>query len=490
MCGDGVPASVAEALQMLERALDFLNAADAASLPGQTQADALRGLERAEAKQTAARARLLSAFSAQGGFEADGQGSARTWLRWQTRITRGAAAGAVAWARRLCAHPAVEQALAAGEISVSWARAVCEWAGRLPEKSRDGAVTILVAAARAGADLRDLAGLAEEVYERSRGVPDDRFDERYLRLGITFGGAGRLEGDLEPGCAAAVSAVLDSLGKRAGPEDTRTAGQRRHDALEEACRRLIGAGMVPGRAGQPAHVLVHITLSQLRGMPGAREAEAAWARARATELGWLRGPEAGAAACDATLVPVVTGTVDRVTLERLASVFLAGTGPAGARGPLPPQTRARLRQSVLHLAADALSGPDGLAAWLRRSQLGPADGAAASLPLALPVPLDTGLAEPTIPAHVRRAVTARHSHCAFPGCDQPASVCQVHHLIPRARGGPAALHNLVPLCSFHHLIAVHRWGWQLTLYADGTTTAASPDGKRVLRSHGPPRSAA
>jgi hypothetical protein len=64
-------------------------------------------------------------------------------------------------------------------------------------------------------------------------------------------------------------------------------------------------------------------------------------------------------------------------------------------------------------------------------------------------------------------------------------VCDVHHLIPRAEGGPTALRNLVPLCSFHHKIVIHRWGWILTLHPDGTTTATSPHG-RTLHSHGPP----
>jgi hypothetical protein len=63
--------------------------------------------------------------------------------------------------------------------------------------------------------------------------------------------------------------VLEALGKRTGPEDTRTAGQRRHDALEEACRRLIAAGLLPGRAGQSRQLMVHITLAQLLGMPTA-----------------------------------------------------------------------------------------------------------------------------------------------------------------------------------------------------------------------------
>jgi hypothetical protein len=273
--------------------------------------------------------------------------------------------------------------------------------------------------------------------------------------------------------------------------------------LEEACRRLIAAGMLPDRAGQPTQAQVHITLAQLRNLPGASEAEAAWrAAAAARGHGWLTGPDADAAACDATIAPIVTGHVDVAALDRLTEVFLAAhgqaSGPGGracgcrcggctcpARTPLSVETLARLRGSLLTLAADVLSGPGGLASWLRRSQpIGPAGGP--SLPLDVPLPLDAGEAEPAIPAHLRRAAAARHPLCAFPGCDQPASVCQIHHLIPRSQGGPTALHNLVPLCAFHHLVVIHRWGWTLSLRPDGTTTATSPDRRRTYHSHGPP----
>ena len=201
-------------------------------------------------------------------------------------------------------------------------------------------------------------------------------------------------------------------------------------------------GARPGR--QPTQALVHITLAQLRNLPGASEAEAAWrAAAAARGHGWLPGPDADAAACDATVAPVVTGHVDPAALDRLTEVF-AGRGhggrPAGQHagqdGRQPPcgcrcggctcptrtplaETLARLRGSLLAMAADVLSGPGGLAAWLRRSQLPGGPGAGASLPLDVPLPLDAGEAEPAIPAHLRRAATTRHPHCAFPGCDQP-----------------------------------------------------------------------
>jgi len=156
-----------------------------------------------------------------------------------------------------------------------------------------------------------------------------------------------------------------------------------------------------------------------------------------------------------------------------------------ARTPLPAETLARLRGSLLAMAADVVSGPGGLASWLRQSLLAGGPGAGPSLPLDVPIPLDTGQAEAAIPAHLRRAVTTRHACCAFPGCDQPASCCQIHHLIARSAGGATVLPNLVPLCAFHHLTVIHRWGWTLRLHPDGATTAISPDG-RTLHSHGPP----
>jgi hypothetical protein len=505
-----VPATAADAAAMAQAGLSWLAAVDAATLTTAEQADALRALEQAGSVHAAARARVLAAFMAQGGYEDDGQGSAMGWLRWQTRVTGGAAAGAVGWARRLAAHPAVGDALAAGEMSESWARQVCAWTGLLPGEYRGDADVILLGAAAGGADLAGLAGLAEEMRRRCAGpdADDDGFADRGLRLGTTFRGAGRLDGDLAPGCAAALGAVLESLGKKAGPEDTRTRRQRDHDALEEACRRLLASGGLPDRAGQATQIVLHMSLDQLRGQAASAAAEAAWP-----------GPAAGPGAdCDAAIVPVVTGRVDPVVLDRLAAALLRGTppGPAapGSAGPESQsgrpgqpdevgQTRpagdaggARsqraeraeraeraARQIVTAAAAGLLSGPGGLASWLRT---GLAPG-----PAALPsLVLDTGAATQTIPAHLRRAVTVRDRHCRFPGCAQPPAGCQPHHIIPRSQGGPTCLANLLLLCTFHHLIAVHRWSWGITLHPDATVTATSPDRTRTLHSHGPPAQAA
>ena len=210
-------------------------------------------------------------FTAQQGYEADGYYGAASWLRARTRVTTGGASAATGWARRLAAHPVIAAALAAGQLPASLARLICDWTGKLPEDLRDDGDGILLAAVLGGADQHDLARLAREMLDRAQTAPDrdnDQFEERALWLGTTFGGAGRLRGDLTPACAAALTVVLDALGQKAGPEDTRTAAQRRHDAIEEACRRLIGGQMIPGRDGQPPHLTVHIDLGELRGQPG------------------------------------------------------------------------------------------------------------------------------------------------------------------------------------------------------------------------------
>ncbi len=289
MCdGFGEPSTVIDALGMLDRALDHLNAVDAGSLPASVQAGVLRALERAGAKRTAAQARVLAAFAGQAAFQDDGQGSARGWLVWQTRVTAGAAAGAVGWVRRLDAHPVIGAALAAGELSASWAKRVCAWTDRLPVRQQDDADEIVAAAAAAGVGLAGLAGLAQEMYERCHRDRDgdglDGFGGRAVWLGTTLGGAGRLGGDLTAGCAAALSAVLEALGKRAGQADIRSAAQRRHDALEEACRRLVASGMLPGRAGQPGPG------------PGAHEPGSAAGPARGVGGGGGVGGGAGVAA--------------------------------------------------------------------------------------------------------------------------------------------------------------------------------------------------
>ena len=239
MSGTPSPASAAEALGMLRSAMGYLAAADATALAAETQAQCLLALEQLDAIETAARTSILAAFTAGQGYSADADYSPRAWLINKTRVTRGAASGHLGWVRRAAAHPQVAAALAEGHIlSESVARKICQWTDKLPEDCRLAADAILIVAAKSGADLRGLAELVAEIYARSLpdDDPDDKFEDRSVRLETTFDGAGVLDGNLTPECAAVVGTVLDALSAPAGAEDTRTQGQRCHDALQEAIR--------------------------------------------------------------------------------------------------------------------------------------------------------------------------------------------------------------------------------------------------------------
>ena len=252
-------------------------------------------------------------------------------------MTKGAAVAYTAWVRRAEDHPRVLAALATGDLPESVARILCQWTNRLPEDQRDLADDKLVAAALAGMSLQDLAELYGEIYEQSRSASPDEdkdevFDDRAVRLITTFQGAGVLSGDLTPECAEAVAAVLDALSAPAGAEDDRTREQRYHDALQEAMSRLIAAGILPERAGQPVKVWAHISLADLLRLDGSSalqeqwtaQVRARWAghRAAASEGGgdagaWLDGDAAEAIACDAAMAPIVTGDVNVDALEDL-----------------------------------------------------------------------------------------------------------------------------------------------------------------------------
>ena len=84
-------------------------------------------------------------------------------------------------------------------------------------------------------------------------------------------------------------------------------------------------------------------------------------------------------------------------------------GNADRTGPQPPTPQAleMLRHAIIAKAVDLVSGPGGLASFLRTRQL----GARLSGPS---LPLDVGHSA-EIPAAIRRAVILRDQHCRWAG---------------------------------------------------------------------------
>jgi hypothetical protein len=561
MCTAAAPASAPDALRMLHAGLALIRsaaghlAADpaaAADLPAETLGEGLQALECADAAGAAARGRLLEAFDAQDGHVADGQRTARTWLVHVTGVTRGQAGEHRAVQALARDHPVLLAGLAEGVVlTKSVALQVARWTRAIPEEYREEAEKLVVEAARAGADLRGLAAICAEIrYRTAQADPDDDNDkdlDRGVSFDTTFDGAGVLRGDLTPECAAMVQAVLDALSAPDGGGDLRTRPQRYHDALAEAMRRLLSSGLLPKRAGQPVKALVHISFADLceldadsalqqKWITGYRARWAAHRAAASVRTGdggaWLEGDKARAIACDAMIIPVVTGDIDPGAVEELIALCVRfhclrtgtpgpadlpvststpgpagstatpdgaadgspGTGddvavPAGLIGSTARQAAqaaavadalAELEQQILGKILQVVSGPGGAASFLRRTLLGQGLNGPS-------LPLDVGQTD-DIPVHLRRLVALRDQGCQHPGgCDQPASGCEPHHVVHRADGGRTSLDNLKDQCWWHHHVLLHQLGWKLTAYPDGTSQVTSPAGK-IIRSHSaPPR---
>ena len=76
-------------------------------------------------------------------------------------------------------------------------------------------------------------------------------------------------------------------------------------------------------------------------------------------------------------------------------------------------------------------------------------------------------------------VRARDLTCRAPGCDQPATHCDLDHTIPHGAGGPTHASNLKCLCRAHHLWKTF-WGWHDEQLPDGTIIWSAPTGQKYV----------
>jgi Domain of unknown function (DUF222) len=75
-------------------------------------------------------------------------------------------------------------------------------------------------------------------------------------------------------------------------------------------------------------------------------------------------------------------------------------------------------------------------------------------------------------------VRLRDLTCRFPGCDEPAEVCDIDHTVPFPLG-PTHPSNCKLLCRYHHLLKTFYTGvggWADRQLADGTVEWRSPTG--------------
>src|SRR5580698_4403990 len=128
--------SVREALRLAGAGLDYLNSPEAGTLDPSAVGEVLIALGDLQGKLAAAHATFLRRFDAADAHDADGYGSSSAWLAAKGRMTRQDARAAVRQMRQYGQRPRLHDAVAAGDLSCSWADAIAGWTRKLPAELR------------------------------------------------------------------------------------------------------------------------------------------------------------------------------------------------------------------------------------------------------------------------------------------------------------------------------------------------------------------
>jgi hypothetical protein len=177
-----------------------------------------------------------------GAYFVDGYRSPTARLADVTREGFGQCKGTLRLAERIVHMPLVQASFGNGTLSETALRLLTDsWAAHIADVfERDEAMLLRWATSLPAADLRLLLDTW-----RMHADPDDeaataadQFDARSLHLSKMLDGVGQLDGTLDPEGYALVHEAIRALSQR-GEDETRTAAQRRADALVQMAKMAI-----------------------------------------------------------------------------------------------------------------------------------------------------------------------------------------------------------------------------------------------------------
>lgn len=319
--------------------------------------------------------------------------STQGWWR-DTAVVTGKQAGRdlrrAAFLRRF---PVIGQAVVDGTLAPAQAAVLGRLDGAIPEQAlRDSQQQLVLVAQPLSTDALHrfvthlIATHCEPALEAEQGAAHAR---RYLQVRKEADGSVRGTFVLASEDAEVVLTVLEPLARRQGMEDTRSAGQRRADALVEVFGGAAAWMDLPHAGGHRPQVSYVITAP------------------------WCAGEQP-------LSLPEQLGSAG------LHPLALSRFAPDGAW--TGPQTRARVESALCDARVSRLL-LDG-------------HGSIVSL---------ESLNDHVTPAQ-RRAVSIRDRQCVAKGCTRPPAFCDVHHLEHREHGGATSVENLVLLCRRHHVL--------------------------------------
>src|SRR6202035_4343233 len=235
--------------------------------------DIRRAIDRLEAEFI----RRLHRFHHERGAQADGGGSTVSWLRRCGGMTAKAAAYRVHLARTLGELPATLDSARAGRASFSNVTMIAHLAEDVGVEQVAPLESILVEAAETfepGA-MRTLTQVTRLRLDPDGGLADDNraHERRWFECDQTYGGVFVLRGELDAEGGALVKTAIDALSHGMNRGETRSASQRRADALVDMAATQLRCGDHRDVHGQRPHLTVTVSAETLRSGANAQPAE-------------------------------------------------------------------------------------------------------------------------------------------------------------------------------------------------------------------------
>lgn len=303
-------------LTALTEAVDATFALETETAPVRMLADEVVTLFAAVNRLQAMALTRLARVDANGVAALESGSSTASWLRHHTGLPSGHASDLVRTSRELHASlAATETALGNGEITVQHARTIARTVRLVRDRvgpAEEGAAVaevekVMLEVGRA-VDAGSLTGFATRV--RQVVDPDGALidanrahERRWLSTSTTLDGMVSIDGLLDAEAGAVLLTALASSASPHGPDDLRSAGQRRADALVDLCGYALDTGQPKASGGVRPHLLVTTPLVAITGRSGESSGPV-----EVAEMAWT-GPVTDEAvrrlACDAEVTRVV-----------------------------------------------------------------------------------------------------------------------------------------------------------------------------------------
>jgi hypothetical protein len=315
---DSLPAPLAAALQSVRGWTDPDAESSMAANSPDERAAWVAGLQQLRDAVDAAMLTAVATFDAAGDGETlHGAASTASWLRGAIRLAPGDASERVRLARRSRdALSAPAGHLRSGSITYDHLRSIDRAVRFIPEARQAEAVALLtdLAVVAPVADVRTAGKHLKLVADPDGTLADceQQFERRHLTLSPLLDGMTSIDGLLDAESAALLNAALEPFLVPTGPDDPRSAAQRRADGLTDIVRTACDHRLLPLAGGERPHLQVLVA-----SRPADREGEPTGAGPSlrlAPGAAWLPQAPGGAApmhpqsvariACDAHITPV------------------------------------------------------------------------------------------------------------------------------------------------------------------------------------------